>query len=186
MNIYIPKHIRKIGVVSKMCELIEKYAESGMYVDNTLDSFNNYYYYLKTDPVNRFLHFCISETTWNDEHSGEDYESCISYLSRIFYSVKGTYQVLEYMKKYLGLEITDIIYTVNTLRFTIKEITLTEIDERVFYNALIDFLNALLYFRKAEIKIELINLHLGNSLHNFTGACIVTYKEYTTVRYDNR
>ena len=90
------------------------------------------------------------------------------------------------MKKYLGLEITDIIYTVNTLRFTIKEITLTEIDERVFYNALIDFLNALLYFRKAEIKIELINLHLGNSLHNFTGACIVTYKEYTTVRYDNR
>lgn len=186
MNIYIPKHIRKIGVVSKMCELIEKYAESGMYTDNTLDSFNSYYYYLKTDPVNRFLHFCIPEITWSDKHPNEDYESCISYISRLFYSVKGTYQVIEYMKRYLELEFEDpIVYTVNTLRFTIKEITLTEIDEKIYYEALLDFLGALLYFRKAEIKIELIKLHLGNSLHNFTGACIVTYKEYTAVRYDN-
>ena len=80
---------------------------------------------------------------------------------------------------------TDIVYTVKTLSFTIREITLTEIDEKIYYDALLDFLSALLYFRKAEIKIELIKLHLGNSLHNFTGACIVTYKEYTTVKYEN-
>jgi hypothetical protein len=185
MNIYIPKHIRKIGVVSKMCELIEKYAESGMYVDNMLDSFNDYYYYLNTDPVNRFLHFCIPETTWNETHPNEDYESCISYLSRLFYSVKGTFQVLEFMKSYLGLDI-EYKYTVKNLKLTIKEITLTEIDEKVYYDSLVDFLKALLYFQNVEIKIELIKLHLGNTLHNFTGAHIVTYKEYTTVRYDNR
>lgn len=185
MNIYIPKHIRRIGVVSKMCELIERYSKSGMYVDNTLDSFNNYYYYLNTDPVNRFLHICIPESEWAEEHESEEYESCISYLSRLFYSVKGTFQVLDYMKSYLGLEFEGpIVYTVKTLKFTIKEVTLTEIDEKIYYDALLDFLKALLYFQKAEIKIELIKLHLGNTLHNFTGAHIITYKEYTTVRYD--
>ena len=183
MNIYIPKHIRKIGVVSKMCELIELYSSNpDLYLDPTT-SFNDYYYYLKTDPVNRFLHICIPESTWTELHPIEDYESCISYLSRLFYSVKGTIQALEYIKSYLGLEMT-YKYTVESLKITIKEITLTEIDEKIYYDALIDFLNALLYFRKVEIKIELIKLHLGNSLHNYTGSCIVTYKDYTTVRYN--
>ena len=186
MNIYIPKHIRRIEVVSKMCELIELYSSNpDLYLDPTA-SFNDYYYYLNTDPVNRFLHICIPESTWNenDQHSTEDYESCISYLSRLFYSVKGTYQVLEYMKSYLGLEFTECVYTVKTLKLTIKEVTLTEIDEKIYYDALVDFLSALLYFGEVEIRIELIKLHLGNSLHNYTGACIVTYKEYTTVRYN--
>lgn len=185
MNIYIPKHIRKIGVVSKMCELIEKYSESGMYVDNTIDSFNNYFYYLKTDPVNRFLNICIPESEWKTTHPNEEYSACIEYLSRLFYSIKGTYQVLEFMKDYLGLQVTDIKYTVQELSFTIKEIELTDIDESVFYESLIDFLEALLYFRNVKIKIELIKLNLGNTLKNYTGANIVTYKEYTTVRYDS-
>ncbi len=181
MNIYIPKHIRNIKVVGKMCDLIEKYTESGMYVDSTKDSFNNYYYYLKTDPVNRFLHFCISETDWEENHPDEEYESVIAYISRMFYSVKGTCQVLEYMKRYLDLNITNIRYTVKKLSFTIPEITLIDIDEKIYYDALIDFLSALLYFREADIKIELINLWLSNTLRNYTGAQIITYKEYTAV-----
>ena len=58
MNIYIPKHIREIGVVDTMCDLIGDYAdpEKGYSLDPTT-AFNNYYYYLNTDPVNRFLHF---------------------------------------------------------------------------------------------------------------------------------
>lgn len=187
MNIYIPKHIRKIGVVSKMCELIELYSNNPDLQLDPTTSFNDYYYYLNTDPVNRFLHICIPESTWNDgdKHKDEDYESCISYLSRLFYSVKGTDQVLDFMSKYLGIEFVEKPkYTVELLKFTIKEVTLTEIDEKIYYDSLIDFLNALLYFRKVDIKIELIKLHLGNSLHNYTGSCIVTYKDYTTVRYN--
>lgn len=187
MNIYIPKHIRNIGVVSKMCELIEKYADSKMYVDNTSNSFNNYYYYLKTDPVNRYLHFCIPESDWienEEQHPGQEYESVISYLSRMFYSVKGTFQVLEYMKKYLNLEMT-YNYTVKNLSITISEVTLSDIDEGIYYNALMDFLKALLYFDSAVITINLINLQLSNTLRNYTGVHIVTYKEYTTVNYDN-
>lgn len=185
MNIYIPRHIREIGVVSKMCELIEKYADSKMYVDNTSSSFNNYYYYLKADPINRFLHFCIPESDWienEDQHPGQEYESVISYLSRLFYSVKGTYQVLEYMNKYLNLGMT-YTYTVKTLDLTISEVTLSDIDEKIYYNALMDFLKALLYFDSAVITIDLVKLQLSNTLRNYTGAHIVTYKEYTTVKY---
>lgn len=185
MNIYIPKHIREIGVVAKMCELIEKYSDpdEGYILDPTT-AFNNYYYYLNTDPVNRFLHFCISETNWKEEHPNEDYELVISYISRLFYSVKGTTKVFNFMGKYLELDIKDFEYTVKTLKFTITEITLVDIDEKIFYNALLDFLSALLYFGKAEIKIEKINLHLSNTLRNYTGVNIETYQEYTAVSYD--
>ena len=187
MKIYIPKHIRNIEVVEKMCELIEAYSNSS-YSDNTLDSFNNYYYYLNTDPVVKFLHFCILRSEWEenqDPDNSQNYDSAISYIARLFYSVKGTYQVFDYMEKYLGLHITDIVYTVKILSFTIPEITLSDVDEKVWYDSLLDFLNTLLYFDTLRIKIELINLHISNTLRNYIGANSVTYKEYTTVRYEN-
>ena len=183
MKIYIPKHIEKIGVVKKMCDLLRAYVNSDYYV-NMEDSFNDYYYYLNADPVKKFLHFCIKDTDWQSTHPDESYESVINYVSRLFYSIKGTYKVFEFMNKYLGFEITDIVYTVKNLSFTIKEVTLVDIDEKVFYDALIDFLEALLYFDKVDIRIELINLWISNKLTNYTGANIVTYKDYTTVNYD--
>lgn len=179
MKIYIPKHIRNIEVVDTMCKLIEAYANDPSL---SLDpgSFNNYYYYLNTDPVNRFLHICILESDVS-----EDYESVISYISRLFYSVKGTTKVFEFMKKYLGLNLNDIVYTVKELNFTISEVRLSDIDEKVFYESLMDFLRALLYFGEARIRIEVIHLLLSNTLKNYTGASIETYKKYTTVRYEN-
>ena len=180
MIIYIPKHIRNIGVVNTMCELIEGYNGS-VYESN----FNNYYYYLNTDPVNRFLHICISESDIGNE---EKYNNVINYISKLFYSVKGTLKVFDFMKKYLGLRIKDdnIFYNVRELRFTIEEVTLSEIDENIYYEALIDFLEALLYFGSASITIDLINLNISNTLKNYTGAHIETYKEYTTVRYESQ
>ena len=172
MNIYIPKHIRKLGVVSKMCDLIEGYS-----VVYSPGSFDDYYEYLKSDPVERFIKFCIPESSWTGP---EEYKSCISYLSRLFYSTKGTYQVLEYMKKYLDLRITDIKYTTKYLKLEISEVTLRDIDEKVFYDSLFDFLEALLYFENLDIKIGIINLMLGNTLRNNVSGCIVTYKSYTT------
>ena len=164
MIIYIPKHIRNIGVVNTMCELIEGYNGS-VYESN----FNNYYYYLNTDPVNRFLHICISESDIGNE---EKYNNVINYISKLFYSVKGTLKVFDFMKKYLGLRIKDdnIFYNVRELRFTIEEVTLSEIDENIYYEALIDFLEALLYFGSASITIDLINLNISNTLKNYTGA----------------
>ena len=83
MKIHVPIHLRKIEVIDQMCKMIEEYGEN-FYIDTT-DSFENYYYYLKLDPVKRFLNLCISRS---DLYSGQDYEVVINYLSRLFYSVK--------------------------------------------------------------------------------------------------
>lgn len=186
MNIFIPKHIREIGVVSKMCDLIDKYAsESSVYnTENTENSFSDYYYYLKIDPVIRFLNIRISDSEWSENHPSEEYNSVIAYMSRLFYSVKGTYKVFDYMREYLGLKIEDLSYTVKQLNFTLREIELVDIDENVFYNSLIDFLRALLYFGESNIRIGVVKLELSNTIHNYIGANIVTYKEYTTVQYE--
>lgn len=181
MNIYIPKHLRKLKVVDDMCKLIQGYADSD-YSKETSASFDDYFYYLKVDPVKRFLYFCIDSWS-NNEGREENYESVIKYISKLFYSVKGTVKVLEYMQRYLNLEITNIIYSVEVLSFTIKEVNLVDIDEKIFYDSLIAFLEALLYFKSVDIRVELINLHLSNELNNYVGAGIITYKECNPVQY---
>ena len=180
MNLYIPKHLRKLKIIDDMCRLIQGYVDDGLLEDRTT-AFDNYYYYLKVDPVKRFLHFCIN--SWEDGSREENYESVIKYLSKLFYSVKGTVRVLEYMQRYLNLKITNIIYTVEVLSLTIEEVTLEDIDEKIFYDALIDFLEALLYFKHVNVRIELIKLHLSNELNNFVGSGIITYEEYKPIQY---
>ena len=79
MKIHVPIHLRKIEVIDQMCKMIEEYGEN-FYIDTT-DSFENYYYYLKLDPVKRFLNLCISKclsdlsyfmakTSYSPEESG--------------------------------------------------------------------------------------------------------------------
>lgn len=184
MNIYIPKHIKNIPVVSKMCDLINAYNNSGMYYDsNSQDPYNDYYYYLKTDPVARFLHFCLHTTNWEEEHPGEDYESAIYYLSKIFYSSKGTYGLFDLMSRYLGFKIVSVEYNGWRLRLTIDSVTLSDIDEITFFNAFYDFLNALLYFGGCDIDIENINLLISNTLITRIGATLKTYKDFKTIEY---
>ena len=175
MKLYIPKHLRKLKIIDDMCKLIQGYVDEGMLEDRTT-AFDNYHYYLKVDPVKRFLHMCINR--WDDEDREENYESVITYLSKLFYSVKGTVKVLDYMKRYLNLNIIESTYTVEVLILTIEEVTLVDIDEKIFYEALIDFLKALLYFKNITITVELINLHISNELSNYLGTGVVTYEEY--------
>lgn len=182
MNLYIPKHLRNLKIIDNMCQMIQDYADN--YIVDREEAFDNYYYYLKVDPVKRFLHFCINKWDEDDEeHKDENYDSVIKYISKLFYSVKGTVKVLEYMKRYLNLKITNLIYSVEVLSFTIEEVTLTDIDEKIYYDALIDFLNALLYFKSVNIRIELIKLNLSNELKNYIGKGVITYEEYKPIQY---
>ena len=87
------------------------------------------------------------------------------------------------MQRYLNLKITNIIYSVEVLSFTIKEVTLTDIDEKIFYDALIDFLKDLLYFKQVTIRIELIKSNLSNELNNYVGTGVITYEEYNPIQY---
>mgnify|MGYP006874776195 FL=1 len=45
----------------------------------------------------------------------QNYADVVNYLTALFYSVKGTQKVLEYMKKYLGFQDKEIIYDAKTI-----------------------------------------------------------------------
>jgi len=178
MKIHVPIHLRKIEVIDQMCKMIEEYGEN-FYIDTT-DSFENYYYYLKLDPVKRFLNLCISRS---DLYSGQDYEVVINYLSRLFYSVKGTIKVFEYMRRYLGLNFEgDIIYTTKYIEFKLSDISLT--DEKMFYQYLKEFLDALLYFQELRIIIDAVNLVLSGNINNYVYSGITCYNEITAEIYE--
>lgn len=173
MNIYIPQHLRKIGVIKQLCQMVQAYGdpENPYYLEAT-GAFDNYKYCLKLDPVKRFLSLCIPESKYID--SDQDYDAVLSYLSALFYSVKGTLKVFEYMKKYLGLEFQgEIVYTTKYVEFSLKNLKVD--DESIFSEAMRDFLNALLYFQEFIFNSNIIGISIESEIKNKLSAGIITY-----------
>ena len=172
MKVYIPSHLRKIEVVDQIAKMIQEYASN--YHENTTDSFDDYYYSLKNDPVKKFLNLCISEDSIGPD---QNYEDVINYLSRMFYSVKGTIKVFDYMKAFLGLNFEgDIVYTTEYIEFNLTEISLS--DENLFYESLKGFLDALLYYQELRTNIGSINLMLTGDIENYIGSNLTCYNKF--------
>lgn len=153
--------------------MIQEYSK---YYEETTGAFDDYRYCLKLDPVKRFLNMCI------EENLDQDYESIINYLSRLFYSVKGTTKVFDYMKNYLGLEFEgEIIYTTRYIEFTLKNLKVN--DESLFYEYLEDFLSALLYFEEFRTTAKTIRLEIANKIENELSSGIVCYKSQEIEEY---
>ena len=83
MKIYIPSHLRKIGLIDMMYQMISHYTTL---LESSEDSFDDYHYILKIDPVRKFLNL-VYPNSWPEEIK----EETITYLSSMFYSVKGTF-----------------------------------------------------------------------------------------------
>ena len=174
MKIYIPEHLKKIKLIRDLCKMISEYSEH-YYSDNS-SSFNDYYYYLKKDPIQKFLSLCITK---DNIAEGQDLEEVIKYISRLFYSVKGTSKVFDYMKKYLGLSISgNIIHNSNYIEITLTSVNLN--DEGGFVDAFRDFLEALLYFRELNIVIPEVNLQLKGNIDSEFGGEAVVYKVFVS------
>lgn len=176
MKIYIQPHLKKIEVIDQLEKMVRGYSD--YYVEN-VNSFADYYYYdLKNDPVKKFLRLCI-QTVSGDQ----DYEEVINYLSRLFYSVKGTVKVFDYMKQFLGLKFEgDIVYTTKYIEFKLSEISLT--DENLFYESLQEFLEALLYFQELRSSIDSVDLVLGGEIISSVGSGIIGYNKFTATPYE--
>ena len=170
MKIYIPKNLTNIEIVSQLKKMIDGYAE---YYEETSGSFDNYYYYLKNDDVKRFITLCISEETLD---SSQEYSEVINYISRLFYSVKGTPLVFNYIEKYLGIKLKNIVYTAETISFEVEEIETFNINS--FVNSLRNFLSALLYYGELTSTIEMINLIIKGEIHTNVSSGIIRYKEF--------
>ena len=192
MKIFVPKYLRKLGVLGNLCNAISEY--SSKYEPIGDGSFSDYQLFLKIDPVKRFINLCLSEKTdliekgtcsiYNNPDSityvgkeEPDPDVILNYLTRLFYSIRGTYDVFTYMSSYLGLEFEgNPVYTSESVSFTLKK-TVGD-DLAIFEESLNNFLNALLYFGKLEYSIENADLIIQiNS--NINGAFdIRTYKRF--------
>ena len=131
---------------------------------------------MKIDPVMRFIGYCIKEVPEN-----QDYQSVLNYLTRLFYSVRGTRKVFEYMKKYLGIEfVGDPIYTVNTISFTLSN-NIVDSDIALFNKYLIEFLDNLIYYGKLNYYISGLELEVKDRLEFYCGVESITYKLYKDI-----
>ena len=176
MNIYIPQHLKKIGIFSDMCKMIEAYAQN--YEDPT-SSFDSYQSYMKIDPVMRFIGYCIKEV-----REDQDYQVVLEYLTRMFYSVRGTRKVFDYMRRFLGINfIGEPVYTIKSISFTLDSSLVGE-DISLFNRYLTEFLNYLLYYESLSYRIDGLGLEIKDNLEFYGGIGVITFKIYKDVEID--
>ena len=129
---------------------------------------------MKIDPILRFVGFCIKQKEGQTE---EEYKAILEYVTRLFYSVRGTRRVFDYISRYLGIRfIGNPIYTVKTISFSIANQT-EWYDVSLFNSYLLEFLDTLLYYESISYKVDL-NLEVTENKELYFGAGVKTYKIY--------
>ena len=134
-------HLIELPILQQMVKMYEEY--QGNYYKNTQNSFQNYYSSFDIDPVRDFV-----ETNMGPyiEETDADYENVINYVTRMFYSVKGTAKVFDYMDRFFpGIRRSgDVVYDGETLSLAL--VLDSALDNTVeFREALLEFLQTLLY-----------------------------------------
>ena len=118
MRIYIPQHLKNLGIFRDLGRMIEEYEST---YETPVSSFSGYQSYMKIDPVLRFVSFCIKK---GEDQSDSEYQAILDYVTRLFYSVRGTKRVFDYISRYLGINfVGEPIYTVKSISFSIANNT---------------------------------------------------------------
>lgn len=178
MRIYIPQHLREVEIIDQLYQMIAAYGEE--YSSDSTDSFENYQSSLASDPVKKFLEYCISEEDMGED---QDYDEVINYLAELFYSVKGTIKIFDYMERYLNLNLDgDILYDSNEV--TINFVDLDVSNETLFYELLTDFLDALIYYTNLNTNIGTTNLNIENSITAYVGGSLRSYRKIEVDPYE--
>lgn len=179
MQIYIPKYLReRIPILRQLFDIVVKYGD--MYSrEEDVDSFSDYKYSLRNDSIVRFLDYVLPDVNEFKNRFPDLKETDITqlrnnhinYLTVLFYSVKGTYKVLDYIteydlfqtsrgKKYQGQDLsTKIAYTTKSISIEIQSIP-AALDRDIFCSYLEKFLNELLYFESLIINIKNISAEI--------------------------
>lgn len=181
MKIYIPKHLRNVEIIDQLYRMIDSY-ESEYSSEVVQNSFDDYYIYYGSDPVKNFLKLCIPKSNIPED---QDYDEVINYLSRLFYSVKGTIQVFNYMIQYLPLSFDgEIIYDSKEITINFKNLSVE--NESLFYDLLRKFLDALIYYTRLNTNIGSgsIDLTIKSKFQNYVGANLKSYNKMTVMPYE--
>jgi hypothetical protein len=165
MTIYVPQHLRKLGVIKNLCDMIQVYSNN---YEETAGSFDDYQIYMKLDPVKRFVDLCLNS-------SGIRNTEIINYVTRLFHSVRGTYKVFEYMKIYLGLSF-NVSYTTKELNLVLDRYLGDDIS--IFNEYLLEFLEHLVYYESLDYNVINSSIEIDDTLDFGCGIKAVTYKIY--------
>jgi hypothetical protein len=154
--------------------MIQEYSKLYGNIDS-LGSFDYYYAHYSGDSVRSFIELCLLRSDYSSE---SEYSGIVDYLTKLFYSVKGTYLVFLYMKKYLKIDfIGKIKYNLNHIEFEISEIITNDLS--MYISSLKGFLSTLLFYGDLAANINTINLKLEERVSNTISVGIKKYKEFT-------
>ncbi len=134
-------HLMELPILQQLVKMYEEY--QGEYYENTENTFQSYYSSLDIDPVRDFVETLVGPEL---EGTEADYENVLDYITRMFYSVKGTAKVFDYMDRFFpGFRRSgDVIYDGETLSLSL--ILDSALDNTVeFRKAFTRFLESLLY-----------------------------------------
>ena len=174
MRIYVPQHLRNLEVINNLCLMVQEYQKN--YKD-PINSFDDYRTYMKIDPVLRFIGYCIEKTEDMDE---DYYSNILNYVTRLFYSVRGTGKVFEYMSRYLGLSFEgEPVYTAKVVNFSLLE-PIGE-DIALFNRYLVEFLNYLLYYESLNYSIKGLQIMVSEDQKCYGGIGIITFGKFTDI-----
>ena len=171
MNIFIPKYLReRVKIIDQLYNMIRAYYEEYSQTKEE-DSFDQFRFSRRNDYVVRFLDYVIPTKYITTEINGETItvedkttrETALNYLSKLFYSVKGTYKVLDYLIDYNILNADENWWNLNNLNNNKVDISYTArsidvkvdklpdgLDRELYCDYLEKFLCALLYFEFLE------------------------------------
>jgi len=174
MNIFIPKYLReRVKIIDQLYNMIRAYYEEYSQTKEE-DSFDQFRFSRRNDYVVRFLDYVIPTKYITTEVNGETItvedkttrETALNYLSKLFYSVKGTYKVLDYLIDYNILNADENWWNLNSLNNNKVDISYTArsidikvdklpdgLDRELYCDYLEKFLCALLYFEFLTINI---------------------------------
>ena len=159
MTIYVPAHLRKLGIFKNLCDMVQAYISEFEPPEEEST--------LRIDPVLEFIRICLPGSSPEVQN----------YLVRMFYSVKGTMKVIEYAEIFLELGFEgEVIYTTRTLSFVLPSIKGS--DAAVFDSSLREFLGSLLYFEDLVYQVRDLEVTVEEELPVYVGPKIIKYKKY--------
>jgi len=187
MKIYIPQYLRDIPVLSQLSSMYEIFAN--LYKGGNESSFSAYRESLKRDPVKYFVNMCLSDNLSSGNISEETYINIVNYITHLFYCVKGTRKVFDYMHEFLDdfLHLIELEpgrygrYDGRHIEVRFNNLVVT--DGELFYTSLIKFFDALLVFEDIKTNIE-IEMEIKDEIANFIVAGLVCYKKFNIEEED--
>lgn len=178
MRIHIPPHLEKFEIISQLKKILIEYSKGGLTTDGS-DSFESYFYERSLDPVRKFLMLCISE----DRIGEADYETLINYYTSKFFSLRGTlkiFDLLEEIKKILGISIINYSYSVISLTVDFGEVE--TFDMNLFNTSASEFFKALLYYQDYIDTIKTLKLNLVSEINITLSGGLVSYAEHEVTK----